>query len=203
MRIPSWMMRVERKLAARLFRLLAKSIKFEIINKPDDSFLCIFMFWHRDMIPMTLHRIGSNACVLVSPSQDGELIAGPIEELGFITARGSTTRQGSQAYRTVLRMARERQLGITPDGPKGPSKVIQPGVIHISYMAKVPIVPVALHASREWVFNSWDRFRLPKPFCKLTAIYGEPHFVNSKADMESAPTQLKAMMQGLEAKLPT
>lgn len=185
-----------------MLRQLRKSIRFEIVNQPPDDFRCIFMFWHRDILLMTLHRIGSDACVVISASQDGELIAGPVEELGFKTARGSSTRQGSQAYRTILKMAKERQLGITPDGPKGPSKSIQPGVTHIAYMAKIPIVAVAQHASREWVFNSWDRFRLPKPFCTITAIYGTPIYITEKEEFDNAPEKLKTIFDDLESLLP-
>jgi lysophospholipid acyltransferase (LPLAT)-like uncharacterized protein len=152
---------------------------------------------------MLLHRIGSDACVVISASQDGELIAGPVQELGVKTARGSTTRKGSQAYRTMLKMAKERQLAITPDGPIGPLKVIQPGVTHIAYMAKVPIVAVALHANREWLFNSWDKFRLPKPFCTITAIYSDPVYINDKDELEDVPNNLKIIFNNLEAKLPT
>jgi len=161
------------------------------------------MFWHRDVLLMILHRIGSDACVVISASQDGELIAGPVEELGVKTARGSTTRKGSQAYRTILKMAKERQLAITPDGPKGPSKVIQPGVAHIAYMAKIPIVAVAMHSSREWLFNSWDKFRLPKPFCTITAIYSDPVYIKEKDELDSAPDNLRIIFNNLEAKLPT
>lgn len=195
-------MRCERKFGAFMLRQLRKSIRFEIVNQPPDDFRCIFMFWHRDILLMTLHRIGSDACVVISASQDGELIAGPVEELGFKTARGSSTRQGSQAYRTILKMAKERQLGITPDGPKGPSKSIQPGVTHIAYMAKIPIVAVAQHASREWVFNSWDRFRLPKPFCTITAIYGTPIYITEKEEFDNAPEKLKTIFDDLESLLP-
>lgn len=203
MKIPGWLMFCERKFGAFMLKQLRKSIRFKVINQPPDDFKCIFMFWHRDILLMTLHRIGSNACVVISSSRDGELIAGPVEELGFTTARGSTTRQGSQAYRLLLKVAKERQLGITPDGPRGPSKSIQPGVAHIAYMAGIPIVAVAQHASREWTFNSWDKFRLPKPFCTITAVYSEPFYIKSKTELKAAPSELKTLTDQLELQLQT
>jgi lysophospholipid acyltransferase (LPLAT)-like uncharacterized protein len=196
-------MRIERKLGAIVLKFLSKTIRYEVINKPADDFRCIFMCWHRDVLLMFLHRLGSDACAVISASQDGELIAGPVEELGVKTVRGSTTRQGSQAYRAILKMAKERQLAITPDGPNGPAKVIQPGVVHIAFMAKIPIITVALQASREWVFNSWDKFRLPKPFCRITAIYAEPFYINDKADLDTAPAKLSEISKALEKQLLT
>jgi len=196
-------MRIERKLGAVALKLLSKTIRYKIVNKPDDDFKCVFMCWHRDVLLMFLHRLGSDACAIISASQDGELIAGPVEELGVKTVRGSTTRQGSQAYRAILKMAKERQLAITPDGPKGPAKVIQPGVIHIAYMARIPVIPVALHVDREWVFNSWDKFRLPKPFCRLTAIYAEPFYIENKTELDTAIDKLSVVAENLEKQLPT
>lgn len=202
MKLPKYLIHCERKLGALLLKLLYLTLKFDISNVPDDDFKCVYFFWHRDLMLMLLHRIGSNACVVVSSSQDGELIAGPIEELGMKTARGSSTRNGSSAYRKLLQMAKERQIGITPDGPKGPSKIIQPGIIHVAYMAKVPIIVVALTADREWVFNSWDRFRVPKPFSKITAIYSEPIYISHKDDIEIAEKHLYDAYNGLESQLP-
>jgi hypothetical protein len=201
MRIPKVLMLCERKLGAFVLRMLSYTLKFDIVNRPEDKMKCVYAFWHRNLLLMLLHRIGSDACVVVSSSQDGELIAGPIEELGIKTARGSTTRQGSQAYRTILKMAKERQIGITPDGPRGPSKVIQQGVIHIAYMAKIPIIAVALDADKEWLFNSWDKFRFPKPFSKVTAIYGDPYYISSKDEIEVASDKLSGIFSNLEQHL--
>jgi len=203
MKIPGWLMYCERKFGALLLRILSKTIRFKIINKPPDDFKCIFMFWHRDILLMIMHRIGSDACVMISSSQDGQLIAGPVEELGVKTARGSSTRQGSQAYRTFLKMAKERQLAITPDGPKGPYKTIQPGVTHIAYMAHIPIIAVAMHADKEWVFNSWDKFRLPKPFCKISAVYAQPYFIRNKQELDESVRKLTELFMELEKELPT
>jgi lysophospholipid acyltransferase (LPLAT)-like uncharacterized protein len=203
MKIPQWLMFCERKAGAGFLRLLARTIRFNVVNPPADDFKCIYMFWHRDLLLMALHRIGSNACVMISSSQDGELIAGPVEELGYGTVRGSSSRKGSQAYRDILRMAKERQIGITPDGPKGPAKVIQPGITHISYMAKVPIIAVAQQASREWLFNSWDKFRLPKPFCTITALYSEPFYIRSRSEMATSIEILSTLFNQLEQQLPS
>ena len=195
-------LRFERYAGAFLLKLISLSIRYKRINVPPDSLKCIYMFWHRDLLLMLFHRLGSDVCVVISSSKDGELIAGPVEVLGVKTVRGSSTRQGSQAYRAILKMAKERQLGITPDGPKGPSKVIQPGVVHIALMAKIPVIPVALQADKEWLFNSWDKFRLPKPFCRVTAIYGEPFYVNDKTELDEAIVKLTDICKELEKQLP-
>jgi lysophospholipid acyltransferase (LPLAT)-like uncharacterized protein len=36
------------------------------------------------------------------------------------------------------------------------------------------VVPVATASSRAWVFRSWDRFRVPRPFARVVVAYGAP-----------------------------
>lgn len=133
--------------------------------------------------------------VMASSSKDGELIAGPLAELGFIIMRGSSSRKGSEALKGMLRWAKTNAVAITPDGPKGPVGTIHPGLWQIAIMARIPVVGVASDASREWVFNSWDRFRFPKPFARVRIRYSEPIHLNSKADIPEAETQLRAFQK--------
>jgi lysophospholipid acyltransferase (LPLAT)-like uncharacterized protein len=64
-------------------------------------------------------------------------------------------------------------LAITPDGPQGPKHVVQTGVIELARQTGAPILPVTYGASRKKVFNSWDNFILPLPFCRVIYIWGE------------------------------
>ncbi len=194
MKLSPFALKLERKFAAFILRLLDKTLSYDIRNEYPNEFKCIYMFWHRNLLLLALYRIGNPVAVMVSSSQDGELIAGPIEELGLITVRGSTTRQGSAAIRKMLKLASRYQLAITPDGPKGPSQKIQPGIIYIAYLAKIPIIPVTASASREWIFNSWDRFRLPKPFSRITVTFGEPVFITNIHDLQASLNLLQDIM---------
>ncbi|GAB1467516.1 hypothetical protein MASR2M64_01880 [Candidatus Cloacimonadota bacterium] len=186
---------LERKLAAKFLLLLRKTIRFTVINQEaSDNIRCIYMFWHRNLLPLTMQRAFSGAGVLVSSSKDGELIAGPLKELGYIAIRGSSTREGAKAMLEMIRAAKNISLAITPDGPKGPSGTIHPGIFQIALLAKVPIVAIASETSREWVFNSWDRFRFPKPFSRVTAVYSDPIYVKSKESFPEAEAALRSFM---------
>ena len=44
------------------------------------------------------------------------------------------------------------------------------------------MIPVASAARRAWVFRSWDRFRVPHPFARVVASYGEPIRIPGDAD---------------------
>ena len=74
----------------------------------------------------------------------------------------------------MLRAARTGELGITPDGPKGPRRRAQQGLVYLASRTGLPIVPLGYAYRRCWRFNSWDRFMLPKPFTVGHGVSGEP-----------------------------
>lgn len=191
---------LEKKFAAGFLRLLRATIHFEVSNQENsDHIRCVYVFWHRNLLIMTLQRINSGAGVLVSKSKDGELIAGPLSELGYIPIRGSSSRNGARAMLRMVKAAKNISLAITPDGPKGPAGVIKPGVLELALLAGIPIVPVAAHAHKEWIFHSWDRFRVPKPFSRATIIYGNPMAVPDKESFGKVQAALMAFFTQHEA----
>jgi hypothetical protein len=136
---------------------------------------CIFAFWHARMFPLVFTHRGRAIGVLVSQHRDGQWIAGVIERLGFATARGSSTRGGEEGVREMLELAGRRHLlAITPDGPRGPQLKVKPGIVYLASRTGFPVVPVASAARSAWVFRSWDRFRIPRPFARVVVAYGAP-----------------------------
>jgi lysophospholipid acyltransferase (LPLAT)-like uncharacterized protein len=135
----------------------------------------IFVFWHSRLLPLAyLHRHeGIN--VLVSTHQDGEYIARIIHRLGFETSRGSSTRGGIRGLRELIQAAgKNRDLGVTPDGPRGPREVVQPGAVYLAKRLGLPIIPIGVAAAPAWRMASWDRFMVPVPFARCAVVYGEP-----------------------------
>jgi len=188
-RIVYWL---ERKLGAGILLLLRATIRFEVENQEaSDHIRCIYALWHRNLLLLTLQRAFNGAGVLVSQSRDGEYIAGPLQELGYYPIRGSSTRGGTRAMVEMTKAIQSMSVAITPDGPKGPSGTIHQGVFQLALLAKVPIIGVRADARREWVFNSWDRFRVPKPFTRISVQYSEPIYVPDKADFVEAEKRLR------------
>lgn len=114
--------------------------------------------------------------MMVSQSRDGDLIARVAHNQGIASVRGSSSRGGAAAARAMARAMKDRRLcgGITPDGPRGPRYVLQPGSLLVARLAGALIVPVALGFSRKKVFSSWDAFQLPRPFARARLVFGEP-----------------------------
>jgi lysophospholipid acyltransferase (LPLAT)-like uncharacterized protein len=160
----------------------------------------ILAFWHRHLLLMPYAYRGKRISVLVSQSQDGELIARTVARLGIDSSRGSSSRGGMAGMRTLLRKAAGGwDIAFTPDGPRGPLREVQPGVILAAAATGLPIQPVALAASRAKRLRSWDRFLIPLPFSTVHFIYGEPLRVERRGDQEQAAAELKRRLDEAEA----
>ena len=193
--------KLEARLGAMLLRGLKASIRWDVKGQNPDSLRCIYFLWHRDLLILATQRIDSGAAVMVSSSKDGELIAGPLKYLGYKTVRGSSSRQGSSALKEMIRLSRSHTLAITPDGPKGPARSIHPGVFEIAVLGGVPVIAVACEAKREWVVNSWDRFRIPKPFTRIKVRYSQPFYLTSKDDIPSTESLIRAFIDETQTQL--
>lgn len=136
----------------------------------------IISFWHRNLLPLTYFYRDEEAIVLVSRHGDGELIARVLKGLGYDVARGSSTRGGARAALELLAHARDRSgdIGITPDGPKGPPERAREGCVFLASRSGLPLLPLAAVASRAWQLRSWDRFVIPKPFATIAVVAGDP-----------------------------
>jgi lysophospholipid acyltransferase (LPLAT)-like uncharacterized protein len=136
----------------------------------------LYAFWHEGLLAPLATK--PKIRVLISQHTDGELIAQVCQRLGIGVIRGSTARGGCAALLDMIRSAEgPAHLGITPDGPRGPRRVLKPGVVIVASQTGLPIVPVGIGFSRAWRFTSWDRFALPLPGSTLTGVIGEPMVV--------------------------
>lgn len=142
----------------------------------------IYLFWHEMMLFPACTPARRMVSTLISRHADGELIAQTIEMMGGRAIRGSTNRQGLSALREMMRRGNTTHLAITPDGPRGPRRVIQPGAIYLASRTGMPIVPTGLAFGDCWRSNSWDRMALPWPNTHGQAVVGRAIRVPPEAD---------------------
>ncbi len=110
----------------------------------------ILTFWHAHLLLMLHSAYRRPIVVMISRSKDGEYIARVFDHYGVESARGSSTRGATPALREMIRAAREgKNIVFTPDGPKGPPRVVKDGVIHAARVTGLPIVPVAFAAQKK------------------------------------------------------
>ena len=136
----------------------------------------IYAFWHGHLLLAALVHDGVPTTAMISRHGDGELIARVVARRGIRAVRGSTTRGGSEAFREMIELTRQgrTRLAITPDGPRGPRHVVQPGVIRLAEATGFAIVPAGLAARPAWRARSWDGFVVPWPGGRVRVHYGTP-----------------------------
>lgn len=168
----------------------------------------ILVSWHnRNILAcfgyLAHQRANRRFIPLASASRDGSLAAAAMQSLGVECIRGSSSRGGSKALRQMLRAVKAgNDLGITPDGPRGPRYKVQIGVITTARMTGVPIIPMAYQAREKKILDSWDAMIVPYPFNHLHYAYGEPLLVPREADddeMERLRVQLEDEMMRVVA----
>jgi lysophospholipid acyltransferase (LPLAT)-like uncharacterized protein len=202
--------KIELYLATRLgwivIILVCKTCRYQVkggdilldLKKNKQPFL--FACWHGRIFFSAYFFRFWRIVALVSQHLDGEMIAQTLIRLGFDTVRGSSTHGGKEAFYQMIDQLKNGRIGVViPDGPNGPRHQIKNGIIYMAYLAKVPIVPFTYSAKPAFVFNSWDRFMVPKPFSKVAVHVGEPiwlpteistrELVKIKQQIESAMIQ--------------
>ena len=161
-------------------------------------------FWHGRILSATFYFRRRGIVVITSENFDGEWIARIIEQFGYGTARGSTSRGGLKAMLQLVRdMARGRPAGFTLDGPRGPARVAQPGALWLARKSGNPVLPFHLEASRAWTLGSWDRTQIPRPFATVALVVGAPIEVAADAtdaDVERHRIELEVALQALETR---
>jgi len=135
----------------------------------------ILALWHGRILAGLHHFRNRNIVVITSQNFDGEWIAKILEKFGFRTARGSTSRGGARALVQLRRdLLAGKPAAFTVDGPRGPARVVQPGVVFLAGATGHPILPYHIEANRHWTLRSWDRTQIPKPFATVALAIGEP-----------------------------
>jgi lysophospholipid acyltransferase (LPLAT)-like uncharacterized protein len=157
-------------IATGLIRVLGRTLQIrsegfdEVEGLYKQGKTVIFAFWHARQLMMPLVYPGKKAAVLISQHRDGELIHRIVARFGIKAVRGSTTRGGGPAFRRLVELGRAgSDLGITPDGPKGPRQVVQQGVIRLAKVTGQPIVPVTFSCSKKKSSRAGTAFWFPIP----------------------------------------
>lgn len=161
--------------------------------------------WHNQILSLTPHcsnylqkKRNIKVTPLVSHSKDGEYIYETFLKFGMESVRGSSSRGGAAGLRALVKTIKDKRVPIfTPDGPRGPKYVLQPGVVQIASMTGVPILCFYSIYNRYYEFKSWDRQRFPKFFSKQIITYSNPIYIpkiNSEEDLEFHRKKLEDLM---------
>ncbi len=155
----------------------------EIKEKPGGA---IYIFWHSHLFYLFYHyRFLKKFTLLISPSQDGELLATLVKLYGYPVVRASSYKNTIPGTRELAHLLKKgAKVVIIADGSRGPRHRAQAGPVQLARMTGVPVYTLSYDAHPKHELNSWDRFILPLPFSKVTLNFGTPITVAPKADKD-------------------
>jgi lysophospholipid acyltransferase (LPLAT)-like uncharacterized protein len=175
-RAAAWLGAATGKALVRSLRVREHSLGVDVGHgrhkQPDRLIYCI---WHENLLLPTVYFGRPDTAVLISQHRDGQLLGSLIQSLGMGMVCGSTTRGGIEAVRKLVdENAPFRHLAVTPDGPRGPRRVVQQGLVYVASRTGMKVACVGVGYRRPWRLGSWDRFAIPKPFTRARCLTGEP-----------------------------
>jgi lysophospholipid acyltransferase (LPLAT)-like uncharacterized protein len=159
---------------------------------------CVYLFWHEYIAIAAGSYARLRIPVLISQHRDGELITKVARFLGGDAIRGSTTRGGVKAIRAMVQHLKAASLVITPDGPRGPRRIMQQGAVYVASEVGADIVPLGIHPVNTWRLKSWDRFALPKPFSKVRVVLGRPITVPAGLERDDMAQYIAECQKGMD-----
>lgn len=164
-------------LLALLVRAWGRTLHFEAdadtlarLTKSDEP--AVVTLWHNRLFLSAeifrRYRTQRQVHGLVSASKDGAWLAAFYRMVGIQPVRGSSNNLGREAARSLIERMREgHDIGITPDGPRGPIYVVEPGVLVVARRMNAPMILLGAEFGPAWRLRSWDRFAIPWPFTRI------------------------------------
>lgn len=162
---------------ALLLKLWGLTLRFEVspedfrnYTKKDEPVAIVL--WHNRLFLsaeiVRRFRRGRPTYALVSASQDGAWLSAFFSLAGMRAVRGSSSRLGREAATALVEVLQAgADVGITPDGPRGPCYELKPGGVIVTRRARAPALLVGADFASAWRLRSWDRFYIPKPFSRV------------------------------------
>ncbi len=163
----------------------------------------IYCNWHDAILSSLFCGRTLKMAALTSRHADGEYVAEIMEAIRIRPIRGSNNHGGTTAAKQLMSAASQHHVTITTDGPRGPRRVVKPGVVFLASQTGRRIIPVACSATRSWrPRGRWTDLLVPKPFSTAYVLGGEPFAVPpnlSKEQLAPYVTELQRRMDELQA----
>lgn len=162
---------------AFVVRLWSRTLRFEVPadfaarTSAHEGPLAVVL-WHNRLFAIAeiYRRLRRHHAVygLVSASRDGAWLAAFFELMGVRVVRGSSSRFGREALHALAARLRDGDdIGITPDGPRGPCYDFKAGGVLVARRTGTPLFLLGVEFERAWRLPSWDGFYVPWPWSNL------------------------------------
>jgi lysophospholipid acyltransferase (LPLAT)-like uncharacterized protein len=197
-----------RWLLYQFIRLYCATFRLRIINEDqwvnhvESGGHVLICTWHQQFFSAIRHfktYERFNPSIMISQSQDGDIIADVAARSGWAPVRGSSSRGGRAALKNVTsNLTRTRLAAHIVDGPRGPAGRVKSGAVRLAHTTGALVVPFSISAENAWYFRSWDKFMLPKPLSIVTLRFGKMirlEALRTETDVEEQRSQLEEIMR--------
>ncbi len=161
-------------------------------NLPEEPI--IFAFWHGDLLmqPLLYPKVRNHphGKVMISNHFDGRLLAKTVAFFGFEPIFSERKHPTKLLFRALRSIKEGYDIGITPDGPRGPRHKASDGIVLLAQKMRVPIVFFHCVPSKYRQLKSWDKFVIPKMFGTLEFFVSEPIEIDALS-FEEASQQIE------------
>jgi lysophospholipid acyltransferase (LPLAT)-like uncharacterized protein len=159
-----------RKVLISLFiiviRILASTWRIHTIGTISQT-RAVIAFWHGIMLPCWKAFSNNNRVAVTSMSKDGDILASLLRQWNYDVIRGSSSKGGKQVLDKIIQESVNKQVLLTPDGPRGPFRIFKAGAVVAAQRAEVPLILCRVEIHRKFTLSSWDKFEVPLPFTKI------------------------------------
>lgn len=181
-----------------LVRIIGATLRTRSLREPADLTQTIVCGWHGRTFSFANHFRNRDFSVIISHSNDGDIQTSIFRRLGFNIIRGSTGRGGVKALVEAIRCLRAGgTMAMTPDGPRGPSGVVQEGVMVMAQKSGAKLLPGAFSCRPRLTIRSWDKYIIPLPFAKAVLCFGDPIIVPANATAD----EIEVLQRALETEM--
>ena len=163
------------------FKIYGEENWIQAQQKNNPIMLCV---WHGRMLYPILYVIKNKIkpWAIASPHQDGDQMGKILEKWGVRIIKGSSNKQSKnvvQKMHDIFENNNKAIISITNDGPKGPRHVAKENSLKIAKKYNAQIITITGDSKKKWIFNTWDKFYLPKPFGTITIHIAPPYEDNT------------------------
>jgi lysophospholipid acyltransferase (LPLAT)-like uncharacterized protein len=210
-RITSWRSVLLWPLAG-LFHLWGRTLRIEI--SPADLALATaadtpraIVLWHNRLFMASefyrRFRTQRQCYALISSSKDGAWLDAFFQSAGLLAVRGSSSRHGREAAMALVDVMRAgNDIGITPDGPRGPCYEVKPGTLIVTRRLNAPLLLLGWEYTKAWRLGSWDRFYVPRPFSRVTLRCAFVSGAENAGDRDEAADRVRGRLLAINPDLP-
>lgn len=168
------------RLVKKFFRVYYKTLTINITGlEKTKAYIqehnAIFLLWHDSLFfAPIIEQINAirPLNVLISKSRDGNFVTAFAQSfLNTTVTRVGHLSRYKALHTSIHRLHMGQNLLITPDGPRGPKRVIKPGALFAAQKTGVSIIPIVVSCSKAWSLHSWDQFQIPQPFTSVQCTF--------------------------------